>query len=426
MNILYISYFYPPLGGPAAIRNQKTVKYLSELGHEIDVLTVGDIEYANHDRSLVAQCRQRRIIRTASLDPMALQRKILGKGELSQSLYRQTPEKLKLLIRRLYPLDDKVGWLPPLIKAGRKAVSEEDYDLVFCSCGPFSSSLGARIIAKSKNIPYVLDWRDFWTTLSDYDLHGSRFNRMLAERCECLVMKDAAGIVCATKGIAASLEKSYGELVKGKLQVMYNGHDEADFIGLKPRPLSPDSFILAYFGAMYARRSLKHLLQAIAILEARHELPGGFELRLYGNYFRETYLEIEQSSVAHLVNINPALPHNLALQEMLSAHALLLVINSSSPEGTLTSKVFEYLRCGRPILALVPQHREVARLLKEHGHNCIAAMESTDTIVNALRKLFLNNIIPPPTRNHPGSYLKSSLIAILDAYLRNLAGNKGK
>lgn len=425
MKILYISYFYPPLGGPAAIRNQKTVSYLSELGHYLDVLTVGDIEYANHDLSLEKQCHHRRIIRTASLDPMALQRKILGKREVSQTLYRQTPERFKLLIRRLYPLDDKVGWLPLLIKAGLKAVSEEHYDLVFCSCGPFSSSLGARLIARSNNIPYVLDWRDFWTTLCDYDLHGSRFNRMLAERCERLVMKDAAGIVCATQGIAASLQNSYGELVKGKLHVMYNGYDEADFMGLKPRPLSPDSFILSYFGAMYARRSLKHLLQAMAILEAGHELPSGFELRLYGNYFRETYQEIEQSSVAHLVKVYPALPHHLALQEMLSAHALLLVINSSSPEGTLTSKVFEYLRCGRPILALVPQHREVARLLMENGQNFLAAMESTATIVNALRKIFLANSNQEPTKNHPGTYLKSSLIAILDGYLRDIAGNKG-
>jgi len=27
--VLYLSYFYPPLGGPAVLRNLKTVKYLS-------------------------------------------------------------------------------------------------------------------------------------------------------------------------------------------------------------------------------------------------------------------------------------------------------------------------------------------------------------------------------------------------------------
>jgi len=40
MKILYISYFYPPLAGPASLRNLKTVKYLSQLGNTIDVLTV--------------------------------------------------------------------------------------------------------------------------------------------------------------------------------------------------------------------------------------------------------------------------------------------------------------------------------------------------------------------------------------------------
>jgi hypothetical protein len=54
MKLLYISYFFPPLGGPAAIRNQKTVKYLGDFGWDIDVLTVGEIEYNYHDECLLA------------------------------------------------------------------------------------------------------------------------------------------------------------------------------------------------------------------------------------------------------------------------------------------------------------------------------------------------------------------------------------
>ncbi|HCM14434.1 MAG TPA: hypothetical protein DHW79_00540, partial [Candidatus Cloacimonas sp.] len=111
MKILYISYFYPPLGGPAALRNQKTVNYLSKAGAEITVLTVEDIEYAYSDPSLSADCAQRHLIRVPSWDPMALLRKAFGKNRAaSQMVYKRSPERLKLMIRQLAPIDDKIGW----------------------------------------------------------------------------------------------------------------------------------------------------------------------------------------------------------------------------------------------------------------------------------------------------------------------------
>ena len=66
MRLLYISYFYPPLGGPASLRNVKTVKYLAESGIACDVITVGDLEYLYRDASLLEECMADRVTRTAS------------------------------------------------------------------------------------------------------------------------------------------------------------------------------------------------------------------------------------------------------------------------------------------------------------------------------------------------------------------------
>ncbi|MBP7205896.1 MAG: hypothetical protein KBA54_05200, partial [Candidatus Cloacimonetes bacterium] len=102
MRILYISYFYPPLGGPAALRSLKTVKYLAQSGIECDVITVRDIEYLYRDPSLLREDAAAKIIRTASLDPMALLKKSRSAGDSGlSSIYLHTPEKLKLRIRQL-------------------------------------------------------------------------------------------------------------------------------------------------------------------------------------------------------------------------------------------------------------------------------------------------------------------------------------
>ncbi len=87
MHILYISYFYPPLGGPASLRNVKVVKYLAKEGISCDVITVSDIEYIQRDYSLLSECSEQRLIRTDSLDPMALFSKTgIRKGNKAKAL----------------------------------------------------------------------------------------------------------------------------------------------------------------------------------------------------------------------------------------------------------------------------------------------------------------------------------------------------
>ena len=95
----------------------------------------------------------------------------------------------------------------------------------------------------------------------------------------------------------------------------------------------------------------------------------------------------ESSPIKDKINIMPELSHQDALIKMQEADALILIINSSSPKGTLTSKVFEYLRLKRPILALVPLHGEAAALLKECGIDSICPMESVSAIKHCLSKL---------------------------------------
>jgi glycosyltransferase involved in cell wall biosynthesis len=387
MRILYLSYFYPPLGGAAVLRNVKTVKYLSRLGFEIDVVTTGEPEYLFRDESLFAECAERKLIRTASLDPMSLLGKLRpGRGDKASSLYRDTPERLKLLVRRLYPVDNKVGWLPFLIARASQELKRTRYDLIFVSLGPFSSGRAAWQLSRKSGVPYVVDMRDYWTLLSDYDLQGSAFNRWLSRKWEAELYRDAALIVTATEGIGRDITAAFGGGLKKKLITVYNGWDAEDFAELPEEDPDP-GFTLAYFGNIYARRSLRALYRAVERLRGENALPEGFRIKLYGNFFREALDEIEASGCKDLVSIVPQLPHREALQAMQRSSALVLALNSSGPYGTLSSKIFEYLRCQKPILALVPAHNEAAALLRRYGQDHICAMESPDSIYHCLKDL---------------------------------------
>ena len=386
MRILYISYFYPPLGGPAALRSLKTVKYLAQSGIECDVITVRDIEYLYRDPSLQSEDAAAKTIRTVSLDPMALLKKSRNAGDSGlSSIYLHTPEKLKLRIRQLHPVDNKIGWLPALLTAGRQAVKARGYDLIYISLGPFSSGIGAWILSRESKIPLAVDLRDYWTLLGDYDLQGGALNRGLSRTWEQRIYRHASLIVTATEGIGTDVANAFGPGLEDKLLTVFNGWDETDFAGLPPAEPSAD-FSLSYFGNIYARRSLRHFHAALKRLRAENALPPNTRVKLYGNFFRETLQEVEQSGIQDLIDVIPQLSHRQALAAMRAADVLLLVINSSSPRGTLTSKVFEYLRAQKPILAMVPSQYEAAKLLQSCGHDLICAMESTDSIYLCLKR----------------------------------------
>ncbi|PKN74388.1 MAG: hypothetical protein CVU49_08110 [Candidatus Cloacimonetes bacterium HGW-Cloacimonetes-2] len=385
MRILYISYFYPPLGGPAVLRNHSIVKYLARSGWEIDLITVKDPEYYYYDSSLDAELPGVNVHRVASADPMSLLRRIRGKKKQS-GIYLNTPEKYKLAIRRLFPIDDKIGWLPYLIRKGKELLNSQSYDLIYVSCGPFSSGIGASRLSEKYGIPLVYDARDYWNLLSDYDLQGTIIHRKLSLYWEKRILRRSKLFVSATEGIRSDSIKAFGGDLANKSLTIYNGWDEEEFEGLEPG--DTEGFELAYFGNIYARRSFKHFYLAVKRLKGEGKLPPDVSIKLYGNFNREAQDEIRESGIEELIEIVPALAHREALKRMLGAGALMLLINSSSPWGTLTSKLFEYLRCRKPILAMVPIDNEAAVLLRECGHDYIAPMESVESIYQQLKRLF--------------------------------------
>lgn len=422
MKILYISYFYPPLGGPAALRNLKTIHYLSAAGAEIHLITVKDIQYTYYDESLLERSRAKSITRAPSLDPMALLKRFTGKKpEHSQAIYTQSPEKLKLFIRRLFPIDDKIGWLPGLIKSADKLLARKDFDLIYVSCGPFSSALAAYTLANKYALPLVVDYRDYWTLLKDYDLIGSLLSRAFSSHWERRILKRADLIVSATQGIVDDLAAHFDPQIKDKSFVLYNGYDEADFAELPAAQPDADYFSLAYFGNIYARRSLKQLYQAILELERELCTPRNLRIKLYGNFNTEVYQEAESSGIREKIGFLPQIPHRDALFEMQKADALILIVNSSSPAGTLTSKIFEYLRLGKKILALVPLRGEAAELLTACGNEYICPMESVSAIKACLYRLFCLSDAPrPPLPKALLKYERSRQLNELFQILQNL------
>ncbi|MCF7792782.1 MAG: glycosyltransferase [Candidatus Cloacimonetes bacterium] len=380
--LLLVSYFYPPLGGPGVQRPLKLIKYLSESGWETDVITVEDIVFHSYDNKLAAENKARKVFRIPSYDPMSILKKTKPKEKKIKNIYFGTPEKIKKIIRNLFPIDDKIGWLPNVMKSSKKIFKENKYDAVMATMGPYTSGLIAFKLSQKYDLPLILDYRDHWT-LNPYIKYSNLLLSKHAKKWEKKILNRAEVVTTVGDVIRQDLISEFGKDLSDKILVMYNGWDEDDF----PQKIKPknNKIILRYVGNFYGHRSVKYLIKAVEKLD--NSILKKIKIQLIGNYFKETLETIQKSSCNELFDIKEQVDHSTAVMLMKTSDILLLFIASPNGKGVLTGKIFEYIRSERPIFAMIPPKGEAADILRKLGHENICAMEDVEMITENLKQL---------------------------------------
>lgn len=384
--LLLFAYFYPPLGGPAVQRPCKTAKYLTQLGWEVDVVTIRDIVYHSNDDSLLSECTHKRIFRTVSIDPlylMSMFKKLFRFN--AHKLYLNASSSGKSFIKRLFPIDEKIGWLPFAYQAGKEAVLTNRYKAVMVTCSPFSAILPAYLIARKARLPLIIDYRDHWT-LSSYTVNPQGFLNKLHQKLERYLLNYASLILTATNTMKQDLAAHLGKQLSDKIIPFYNGWDEADFLGMESSRI-PDNIIrIAYLGTLYSGRTLEFFFKALKQMKDNDSF-NNFEFWLVGNFCQDSLLEIENSGIKDKVVMMSQKIHSAAIQIMLESDILLLIIGDEKNKWMLTGKLFEYLRCQKPILAFTYEQSEAADILRSCGHQAICDINDTDDIKENLIRL---------------------------------------
>lgn len=417
--LLLLAYFYPPLGGPAVQRPCKTVKYLTKLGWTVDVITVKGIVYHSTDESLVSECTHDKLIRTHSLDPMYVLNCLKRFLKINTSkLYLKTNSIRKSRLKKLFPIDDKIGWIPFAVRAGINLLRTAPYSAVMVTCGPFSSALAGKYLAKIAKLPFVIDYRDLWTLNNvNPQPQGAMFTWIQSLERKCL---SAAGLVVSAGDMLSQMQTDkFGEFLKAKLLTVYNGWDEADFEEIKPSPSSNKKITIAYTGTLFGDRPIAYFLKALSNIRIDNP-EQDFELLMVGNFYPETHEEIAQSDVTDKVRIIPQQSHSDAIRIMLQADILLLVIGKAKYDWVVTGKLFEYIRCQKPIMALASPTSEAVHILSQCGQETVCEIDDTFSIQNKLTELFTNVHSRDSNFTIPIHYERSAQVSKLDAALTDL------
>jgi len=291
--------------------------------------------------------------------------------------------------------DVQCGWLPFAVAGGLAVARKRAVHCLYSTGPPWTCHLVALVLHWLLRRPWIAEFRDPW--LENPWRRGKRPWPLAAieKRLERKVLRSATTVAARTPEMAALLEARGARVVA----TIPGGYD-ADEIAAARRLAKKDSakFTLVHAGRFYGRRSPVPLLTALARLAQDVELGTRLELRLVAE--RQTGIEAlaQRLGVSQLVNQVGLCSHLETLRHVLESDLAVVVQPDTAVQ--IPSKVYEYLGCGVPILALTGEGA-TARLVRETRSGLVVGAEDVPAIAAAIRAFHRRQaaVVPlPPDR----------------------------
>lgn len=395
--VLFLAYYFPPLGGGGVQRSLKFVRYLPEHGYEPVVVT--------------GPGRQRTeapVDASLGLSDDLEVRRVSG-TEPGESRLRHWAGRLLNV-----PFPFTRWWPEAAFQAGRGA----EVDLIFATMSPFESGAAAVRLASETGKPWVADLRDPWA-LDEWRTYPTALHRRLELKKMERTLASAAAVVMNTPEAADSLRAALPRLAGVPIVSIPNGFDADDFAG--PAPNGNGAFRIVHAGWSHVEGGRKHRRTAaiyaalggsvrgldilprshLYLLEAleRLALPG-VELHLVGQASNDTGSPV--------VRARGYLPHSEAVGLIRGADLLFLPMHDL-PMGTrsriVPGKTYEYLASGRPILAAVPDG-DARDLLEEAGTAFLTRPRDVESMMAVV-----SDLVARKERGDPPPALREDAVA---------------
>lgn len=425
--ILIISYDFPPAlsGGRRMV---KFAKFLPEFGYDPIVLAATPDPTQPHDRETLREVEQQGypVYRTPACDINHLRGVLTAIPHACRSAKEWLWQKLNEPIREddlfTYPVtvasknqgrrrskalavfakwvgqclrpwfympDDRIGWLPFAIPEACHLLDYQPIRFILTTSYPNSTHLIGRYLKARYKIIWIADFRDGWSTNPYFANYPTPVHQRMNEQLEQSVAREADLLLAVSDPIAEHLRKI--SEAPEKVHIIPNGFDPDDFEG--PPAQEFDRFTLVYTGTLFGQRSPEPLFAAMRILFDEHpELQPEMQAWFLTKWQPEHEAMIERYGLQENVRNLGLMSYRTALAVQKSAHALVAIEGPSKHgEMMLTQKVFEYLACGKPILAITPENA-LAKVIRETGAGVVVDPDDITGLVHRLYELFLGTM----------------------------------
>lgn len=402
-----IAFHFPPFAGSSGIeRTLRFVQHLPGLGWEVTVLTADPRAYERTSDDLVPDIPREVVVERAFALDAARHLAIAGR----YPAWLASPDRWSL-------------WRFAAVRSGMRLIRQQRPDDLWSTYPIATAHLIATKLHQRSGLPWIADFRDPMTQ-QGYPADPRMFRGF--QRVEEAAIREARLSVFTSPGAARTYRGRYPQHAHG-IRVLENGYDEEGFARLAvgrngSEPLNPGAVTLLHSGRVYpSERDPRCLFAALARLVGEGPFVAGrFKLRFRAPGHEDLLHGLtRQYGLGPFVEVLPSLPHREALAEMVRADGL-LVLQAGNCNEQIPAKLYEYLRAGRPILALTDPAGDTAQAMREAGLDGIARLDSVDEIVSSVSR-FVAVIgecrAALPTSSHVARFARRVQASTLAAWL---------
>ena len=261
---------------------------------------------------------------------------------------------------------------------------------IFSTFPPLGAHIAAFELATRWGLPWIADFRDPFAF--DPSRSTKSYQKTFARLLESAVFRFATAIIANTDAMAARWRQTYPHAAH-KIHVIWNGYDPEDDLG--PAPITPAPYkFISHVGELYGGRHPGAIIASIDRLIAAGKISAEqVRLRLMGPVDHATVLDsdsIRRALQTGWLDISPKqCPREQARDLATRSDGLLLLQPQSAVQ--VPGKLFEYVRIGRPILALIARDSPVERILARSGiAHCSVHPDDPSNVVDEQIQLFLS------------------------------------
>lgn len=395
--VLFISYYFPPMGLSGVQRSLKFAKYLKQFDWEPTVLTTEDTAYFAYDYSLLkeAETAELNIVR---VDGSHINSKLGKKKEVKipSEFIRKT---LSNLSKFFFIPDNKIGWSNAAYIRAKEILSKEKFDLIYVTCPPFSSFMAAAKLKKDFGLPLFVDYRDLWNG-NQFSFIPTPYHKIKHKNYEYASLKAADRVIVINRRIKERILKQYPFLTFDDVSIIPHGFDPEDFENAVKIKKPNNKLIMTYSGIFYENITPKYFIKAFKNLtKERPDVAANYELHFVGYFRKENQKLVNKLGLQEFFKDYGYLNHKDSITRLISSDVLWMMVgDTQSAETISTSKLFEYFGSKKPVLGCVPDGA-AKTALEEYGASFITPPDDIEAIYNMLIKindLFKRNMLPSP------------------------------
>ena len=369
-----IAYHFPPIQGSSGVhRTVQFARHLPDLGWHPIVVTVHPRAFPRTGQYLTAEFLEKCVVKHAfafdSARHLSIKGRYLG--------FTAVPDRW-------------VSWWPAGVWECLQVVRKYKPHAIWSTFPIATAHLIGLTVHHLTGIPWIADFRDPMIQKGNSGNHLVRKSYQLLEK---KIIINASSCVTVTRSALDEYVNRYPEKDSNSWQVIPNGFDESLFKSCdnvlgnsKPGGFSDNCVRMLHSGILYGEgRNPDAFLKAVKSYLNKHDSDLKVVFRGCGN---ETTImdSISNSGLNDIVSIGTSVSYSDAIKEMVQSDILLL-LQGAVYNRQIPAKIYEYIRTGRPILALTDKNGETARFLKDWDGVYFADLESPESIEKALIKI---------------------------------------